>query len=515
MRLLPTNEIELRVREPSKITTLIPHARVYDTHMVIVPHQIEETKILRNLGIAVPSPILTDYDWPGEYEAPMKHQYETASFMTLNKRCFVLLDMGLGKTISSLWAADYLMHQGVIRRVLILSTLSCLDPTWYREVFRNMMHRTAIVVHGSKKQRIAALNEDVDFYIMNHHGMLVVADELKQRDDIDLVILDEGSMLRNGTTMIYKKFKAYLRPDQWLWILSGKPCPNGPLDAWALARLVSPSRVPQFFTRWKDETMIKVSMFKWVPRANSTQRMHEAMQPAIRFEKKDCLDLPPVILQDRQVQLSKVQQEWYTLMRQKLVVYAQEHRITAANAAILLGKLLQICCGAVKTDDGEYLGLDMSERLKVLDECIDESRAKVLVLVPYTGALRGVAEHLRKYMTIEVVDGNTSRSKRAGIFAAFKNHQDPEGIVANPEVLAHGMNMTEADTIVWFSPIHSLDTYDQANERMARPGQKLTTNIIHLGACPLEWNVYKVLRTKGAAQNQFLELFKEELQMSV
>src|SRR6478752_4001914 len=122
---------------------LIPHARVYDTHMVIVPHRIEETKILRNLGVPVPSPILTDYDWPGEYDAPMKHQYDTTAFMTLNKRCFVLLDMGLGKTISSLWAADYLMQQGVIRRVLILSTLSCLDPTWYREIFRNMMHRTA------------------------------------------------------------------------------------------------------------------------------------------------------------------------------------------------------------------------------------------------------------------------------------------------------------------------------------------------------------------------------------
>jgi len=215
------------------------------------------------------------------------------------------------------------------------------------------------------------------------------------------------------------------------------------------------------------------------------------------------------------VQLSQMQQEWYGIMRQRLVIYAQEHRVTAVNAAIQLGKLLQICCGAVKTDAGEYLGLDMNERLAVLDECIEQSNAKVLVLVSYTGALRAVAEHLRKYMSIEIVDGSTSRPKRNEIFAAFRNHKDPEGIVANPEVLSHGMNMTEADTIIWFSPIHSLDTYDQANERMARPGQKLTTIIIHLGACPLEWGVYKVLSSKGKAQDEFLELFKQETEQQL
>ncbi len=298
------------MREPSRITTLIPHATVHDTHIVRVPHMIEETKILRNLGIQVPSPITTDYDWPGEY-TPFHHQYEAASFMTLHKRCFVLLDMGLGKSIAALWAADYLMMQGLIRKVLILSTLSCLDVTWYREIFRNLMHRHAIVVHGTKQQRWAALACDVDFFIMNHHGMLVVEDELKDRSDIDLVIVDEASMLRNSQTQIYKNFKNYLRPDQWLWMLTGKPCPNGPTDAWALARLVSPTRVPQFFTRWKDETMFKVSMFKWVPRPGSTLRMYDAMQPAIRFEKKDCLDLPPTIYQDRQVVLSKMQNDWW------------------------------------------------------------------------------------------------------------------------------------------------------------------------------------------------------------
>jgi superfamily II DNA or RNA helicase len=117
--------------------------------------------------------------------------------------------------------------------------------------------------------------------------------------------------------------------------------------------------------------------------------------------------------------------------------------------------------------------------------------------------------------SVEVVDGDTTRSQRAQILGAFQDHKDPHIIVAHPKVASHGLNLTNADTIVWFSPIHSLDIYEQANERMARPGQKLKTNIIHLGGCPLEWGVYKVLRSKGRAQEEFLELFKQELQLQV
>lgn len=512
MKLLSSNEVALRIREPSRITTLIPHAKLYDDNIVVIPHLLEETKILRNLGLDVPSPILHNYDWPCEYPSgPFDHQRDSSAFMTLHQRCFVLLDMGLGKSLAALWAADYLMKIGAVRKVLILATLSCLDATWYREIFRNLMHRHAVVVHGTKQQRMAALAEDVDFFIMNHHGMLVMHDELPHRSDIDLIIVDEAAMLRNGQTQIYKRFKKYLQPQHRLWMLTGKPCPNGPTDAWALARLVAPARVPQFFTRWKDETMFKVSMFKWVPRPGSTQRMHDAMQPAIRFEKKDCLDLPPTIYQDRQVKMSPMQETWYETMRKQLVVYAREHQVTAVNAAILLGKLLQICAGAVKTDEGEYLGLDLSERLSVLDECIDEAAAKVLVFVPYIGAMRGVLAHLKKRHSVALIDGSTSRAQRKEIIAAFVDHKDPHIIVAHPKVAAHGLNLTVADTIVWYSPVHSLDIYEQANERMARPGQKLTTNIIHLGGCPLEWGVYKVLRTKGKAQDEFLELFRQEL----
>jgi SNF2 family DNA or RNA helicase len=511
VKLLPNNEVALKIRDPNTVMTLIPHARREGQHIVIVPHRMEETKILRNLGLDVPSPIVANYNWPGQY-VPFDHQVKAASFATLHHRCFMLLDMGLGKSISSLWAADYLMREGFVRKALILSTLSCLDPTWQREIFRNMMHRTSIVVHGTKQQRVAALAEDVDFFVMNHHGILVVDEFIAKRDDIDLVIVDEAAMLRNSRTQIYRRFTKMLRPEQRVWMLTGKPCPNGPEDAWALARLVSPSRVPQFFTRWKDQTMRKVSMFKWVPREGSTQMMYDALQPSIRFDKKDCLDLPPVTYIDRQVGMSDLQNAYYQMMKAKLLVYAEEHQITAVNAAVLLGKLLQICCGAVRTDDGEYIGIDPGPRLAELDNVFDQSNAKVIVFVPYTGALRLVTDHLAKRGVVQI-DGSTGRTARKELIAQFLDDPKITGMVAHPKVASHGLNLTVADTIAWFSPIHSLDIYDQANERMARPGQKLATSIVHLGGCALEWGAYKALRSKGRAQEEFLELFKQELHL--
>src|SRR5262245_39882620 len=132
MQILADKRIQIRVRDPNVITTLIPHATLHEGGVLTMPHTLEETKVLRNLGVPVPSPILTDYDWPSSFKCPMQHQIETAAFLTLYRKCFCLNDMGTAKTMSALWAADWLMRRGVIRRALVLSMLSCLDAVWQR-----------------------------------------------------------------------------------------------------------------------------------------------------------------------------------------------------------------------------------------------------------------------------------------------------------------------------------------------------------------------------------------------
>src|SRR6266436_4574922 len=162
MILVPEKQaVVLTLRNPNRVATLIPKHQRLNGNSIAVRHGIEETKVLRNLGIDVPSPVLSYYTWPGKY-TPFVHQKETTAFMTLNNRCFVFNDMGTGKTLSSLWAADYLMKVGLVRRVLVLSTLSCLEPTWQQEIFLNLMYRSSMVVHGSRTTRYTAIAENVD-----------------------------------------------------------------------------------------------------------------------------------------------------------------------------------------------------------------------------------------------------------------------------------------------------------------------------------------------------------------
>jgi len=256
-----------------------------------------------------------------------------------------------------------------------------------------------------------------------------------------------------------------------------------------------------------------VSMFKWVPKHDATAKVHQALQPAIRFAKADCLNLPPTLYLDRETQMSREQQKWFSEMKSRMLIYTQNNVITANNAAIMLSKLLQISAGCVRSDEEAYVPLDVSERLATLDEIVDEANAKVVIFVPYTGALHRVLDHMGKRFTVAKIDGSTSRTQRKQIIAAFESTPNPQIIVAHPKTAAHGLNLVAADTMIWFSPIHSLDIYGQACERMARPGQKLTTRIVHIGATKIEWGVYAALREKERFQARLFDLFKEEMKV--
>lgn len=520
MLILPNKRaVVLTLSNPDRVTALIPMHQRVNEHTVSIRHGLDETRIARNLGINVPSPILYRYNWPRQvkYNNVYDHQKQTSAFCTLNNRCFVLNDMGTMKTLSTLWAADFMMNEKQIRRVLILSTMTCMETVWQNEIWNNLMHRTSLVVHSTREKRLNAIrNENVDFYILNHDGLKVkgVVDAILARGDIDLIIVDEASALRNSRTDTYHYMKQLLKPNHKLWMLTGQPCPGGPMDAFGLGHLVSPHLLPKYVTRWQAETMIKLTDFKWVPKPGAMQRVYEVLQPAIRYRKEDCLSLPPVVFLNRQVALSQEQDKAYRTMKEHLQIVQAQEPITAVNAAVKLGKLLQICSGCVRTDAGTYASLDATPRLTALKDAIIEAKAKVIVFVPYTGALNQVVAYLEKEgFTVGMIDGTVINNARTKVLQAFTKETDPHVLVANPVTAAHGLNLTIADTACWFSPIHSLDIYNQANQRMARPGQVNHMRIVHLGANALEWGVYKVVCDKDTAQQSLLDLYRQEMEL--
>ena len=503
----------LRVKRPEIISQVIPRHRLidYEGHNVAVRFGLDEVKVLRNLGIPAPSPILYRYRWPGRY-TPWAHQKDTAAMLTLNRRAFVLNETGTAKSASALWAADYLMNIGAVRKVLIAAKLSTLDRVWLEEIFNVLMHRSAVVLHAARERRAELLATDADFYIVNHEGVATLQKELQARKDIDLVIVDEASEYRNSRTSRYDILQKLITPAQRLWLMTATPCPNAPTDAWALAKLVSPERVPKYFGAFQRATMMQVSQYKWVPRPEAYMTAYDAMQPAVRYRKADCLDLPPVVTEERSCELTREQRDAYDTMKAQFIMESASGIITAVNAADKITKLRQILAGVVKNPEtGEYAELPHAPRVKVLLECIAEAAAKVIVVVPFKGIISALERDVSPHYSCAVLNGDVSRKRRNDIITAFKHAPDPHVLLCHPKVMAHGLNLTEADMLVFYGPIYSNDEAMQVVERFNRPGQTRKMAVIRIGALGLEWSIYGMLDGKRLTQESILDLYRHEI----
>lgn len=521
----PTKSILLRLKQPELVRKVMPRWTKdvdYQGHNLAVKFDLDAVRILRNMGIKAPSPIRYNYRFPrpAKFKTVFDHQVTTAEFLTFHQRAFVLNEMGTSKTASALWAADYLMEQGAVNKVIIVSPLSTLEMVWADEIFQCLMHRSFVVLHGTREKRFELLNSDADFYIINHDGLKIIADELKKRKDINLIIVDEAAAYRNGQTTRYKVLHGLLQSWHRLWLMTGTPCPNSPLDAWALVRLVNPGNVPQYFGQWRRQTMMQLSQYKWVAQRGSHELAFNAMQPAVRFKKSECLDLPPVTYENRKCDMTSEQMAGLKEMKKEAAVQLSNGvQITAVNAADKIGKLRQILCGALKDKEtGIYHPFDHTPRLNLLLECIEQASAKVLVIVPFKGILHTLQAEIEKSWhaegrawTCDFVNGEVPPKQRADKFRHFKTDPDAKLLLCHPKVMAHGITATEADMLIFYAPIYSNEESQQVMERINRPGQTRKMTIIRIAASMIEWNIYDQVEGKRLSQESILEMYKREL----
>lgn len=443
-----------------------------------------------------------------------KYCFEVPSnFLVLRRNGCIFITGNTMKTASALWAADYLMSVGRVKKCLIAGKLSTLEAVWLKEIFTVLMHRSAVVLHGSKERRLERLAADVDFYIINHEGLAVIQKEIMAREDIDLVICDEYSEYRNHTTSKFELLEKLLRRNNNLrfWGMTATPCPNAPTDAYALTKLISPRRVPQYFGEFKRMTMNQITTYKWAPKPEAYDIAFNAMQPAVRYRKEDCLDLPPVVTEERTCEMSPEQKKAFDRMRLDLVAEARAGvQITAVNAADKINKLRQILCGVVRDGAGKYQEIPHAPRLQVLLECIQEAAAKVIVVVPFKGILQVLEKEVSKHYTCAIMNGDVTPVNRNKIIAAFKNEADPRILLCHPQVMAHGLNLTEADMCIFYAPIYSNDQFQQVVERFNRPGQTRKMTVVRIGAAMtrLEFDIYAALDGKQQGQLNILDMYK-------
>lgn len=342
MQILDNKALLLRLKDPTPVLTTIPNSKKAGPNEVVVKWDVPEVHRLRSFNIKAPSPIEGRYSWPGLYK-PFDHQKTTAAFLTNHQRAFCFSEPGTGKTGSAIWAADFLMTRGIISRVLVICPMSIMDSAWRDDLFSFAMHRRVDVAHGSADKRRKIIASDTEFVILNFDGVGIVEKELKD-GGFDLIIVDEASAYQNANTKRWKALKRLIEPHTWLWMMTGTPAAQGPLHAYGLAKLVNPTGTPRTYTAWRDAVMEKVGPFRWEPKPHAVEMVHQVLQPAVRFTKEECLDLPDILYVKRKVEMTAQQKAYYKELKKKHMMTAAEVSVTAANAAVMMNKLLQVAC---------------------------------------------------------------------------------------------------------------------------------------------------------------------------
>jgi SNF2 family DNA or RNA helicase len=484
------------------------------TDGVAVRWTLDNARVLRNLGFpstVTPSPILRNYEWPGLY-SPMEHQRVTAEFLTMHRRCYLFNEQGTGKTASAIWASHWLLKHGKVNRVLVICPLSVVKAAWLGD-----MNQLLIGVHtdaaiGTREQRLSVIKSNAKYVVINYDAVVTMQKELAH-GGFDLVICDEATYVKNDNTRRAKAIRSLVGPDTWVWMMTGTPIAQSPMDAYGIARICRSETVPKSMTAFKSMIMDKVATFKWVPKPEATSMVRGILQPAIRFTKEQCLDLPERTYTTLEIEMTKEQRMYYEKMRREQVLSMASGEVTAVNAGVLLNKLMQISSGSVYTTDGGTVVFDASSRLDAMMDAIHGSSHKVLVFATYKHSVVVITERLTKEgVNFDVIGGHTSGNKRAEIIDTFQTKDEPKVLVIQPRAASHGITLHRADTVIWYNPCLSAETYLQANDRVHRNGQKNPCTIIHLVGSPVEDKTYKRLRSNIEVQDDLLSLYKEVIE---
>lgn len=539
MALRPIENIQnqallIRTKMAKLVAMSVPRSAIaeYDENgnpsAVLVRWELEQMQKCADIGVTVLSPMIRDYEFTGRYK-PYVHQLKICSFLTTNKRALCFADMGTGKSLAVVHCIKYLLSIGEIKRALIIAPLSTLTRTWVDEFFNVDPSITVTKLHGSKAKRIELAANGAQVHVINYEGISVIHNEIKA-NNYDCVVIDEVTSYSNHESKRWKEAYNLFKDTKYVWGLTGTPILRGVIAAYGQAALVVPHNVKfRSFWEFRNSVQRKINDFLWVDRPEAHDIAFSMLRPAISIKKKDCIDLPSMVHVYREVELDKGQKAFYVKLKEESLVKDELMQVTAVNAAVLAGKLIQVATGCIYDDDGRALEFDVSGRInetidfiqKARNEASTADKGKTIVFAPFkhTAALirkklseaKIVVDGKERKIKAEIIDGDVSAKRRDDIFGRFKEDNSLDVIVAIPQTMSHGLTLTNASCIVWFGPCTSAETYAQACNRIDRPGQTESMTIVHLYSTPAEWKLYSNLRENKKSENYLLTFYKDFL----
>ena len=511
---------------PEIVLRTVPKSTVIDSDgTVLVPwtHQAQQT--LAYLGLPFISPISRDYDFSGPYE-PAAHQLLICNMVSMHKKGYCFADMGMGKTASLIWAADYLKQIGLVKKILVVAPKVVCRSAWQHEISLLLPYDSAVVLDGTPAIRKRRIARDAQWDIINYDGVEILSKELANRQ-YDMVIVDESTGVKNPDTARWKFLNEVTKHVERVWLLSASPTPQGPEDAFGQIMLLTPELLPKNKYEWRNMTMqIGRSAFKkrngdtvppkWEPKEDSAEILKRYFIPALRLEKRDWVDLPNVFDIYKEVPLS-TQQEMEIKKLHRAALKASIENEEAARG--IVNKIYQISSGCIYTmddEDGRQVEqYDMKPKVDAVIELIEEAKArhdgdfvggKTVIYVSH----RHVCDYLTALLSTKyrVAQINGDTKNRSDVLKAFETSDEFEIIVAVSSAMSHGVTAIAANTIIWFTPASATETFIQANERTDRIGQRQEGRRYYLFSTDVERERHEHLQRGGEAQQTMLSLYK-------
>ena len=446
------------------------------------------------------------------------HNYQkyAVKFIEEHPVSALLLDMGLGKTITTLTAINNLMFDMFeVRKVLIIGSLRVARDTWPAEIekWEHLKHLRYSVAVGNAEERIAALNTDADIYIINRENVDWLVSNTKF--DYDMVVIDELSSFKNHQS---KRFKALMkvRPKVKRIVgLTGTPASNGLMDLFAEFRLLDMGeRLGRFIGQYRNEYFKPDKqngyiVYSYKPLPDAEERIYEKISDiTVSMKAVDHLKMPELISNEYTVKMSEAEKEKYKELKDELILEVQDTEITAANAAALSNKLCQMSNGAIYDDENNIIPIH-NRKLDALEDIIESANGKpVLVAYWFKHDRTRIAERLNKLGIVyqEIKSAESIKSWNSGKLPVALIH---------PASAGHGLNLQSGGNfLVWFGLTWSLELYQQTNARLWRQGQKseivIIQHIVTKGT--VDERILKALKEKDETQTALMTAVRAELE---
>ena len=416
-------------------------------------------------------------------------------FLITHKQAYCTVGLGLGKTATTLSALNELFMDGAIRSALIVAPLRVARITWPNEIAKWRQFNWMQVEHLYNQPP----SGKAQIYLINYERL----PQLKSLKEFDVLVFDEVTKAKNPTSRRIMALRPLLKPRHIRWGLTGTPRPNGLMDIFGQIRLLDDgerlgARHSCFRERWFYPT--DYMRYNWAPRPGAEEAIYKKISDiTLTLRSSDYLGIPDLDVEDVMVDLGKDNMEVYWELEKEFLTVINQRDIVAANAAVLVNKLLQVCSGSIYSEDGKTYEKIHEEKIIALKTLVRQVGEPMLVASQFRHEAEQICQLVPGAVHISQIKGNVEDEWNSGRIKM---------LVAHPQSLGHGLNLQQGGRIVvWFSPTWSRELYDQFNARVARKGQEKVPKVYRLLVPEtIDEVVVETLREKGDGQNSMLQI---------